>query len=436
MDITTENALAVEHDKVIFNTRVTKVAISQEWLVTCECWNDGERSQQVRMKFWRLDESAKKYILNTNALMPHDKDLVALQLSTVHRAETVYCASGGRDRVLKLWANNREVYGKGVVWNCVGQRGYKNLPIGDLCFSKDGSSLITGFGRHIVIYSGVNLRDIRCVLTAPGGFDGEINRLGVIIDQEFSAKKSTNGLNTKNIIKSEASKLVMRLLQTEDSKEKEELRKILFGSLPKEEDEQISRTIKPIPELGSRYQESVFEEIFDYVDLDLQQKLRTFNGLGLEWGVSHSYAEQRATLFTRFHGREEKLEEAVQVLADNKNLRVLRDRFEKMTFATQIKKSELHERPMMLAPEAVRNNINTSSSKMLPGASKIKSILLGAGEFPHLLIVTTINRVLIWNLLTLKIQTILKLSCEHICIDPISGLLAAFTKNGQCECLI
>lgn len=48
-------------------------------------------------------------------------------------------------------------------------------------------------------------------------------------------------------------------------------------------------------------------------------------------------------------------------------------------------------------------------------------------------IACTENRVLIWNLLTLRLQTVLKLSAEHIAVDSQTNLISVFTKNQECK---
>lgn len=446
MDITSENALAAEHDKVIFNTRVTKVALSEDWLVTSECFDDQERSINLRLKFWHFDAQKQNYSLNTNILMPHEKDLTALELSTVHHAENVYCASAGGDRVLKLWTNNREVYGKGNVWTCVGQRSYKDLAIGSVCFSKDGSVLIAGFGRHVVIFKGNNLRDIRCVLTAPTGFDGAISRIGVIIPKEGeivnnkktpkktkAATKKAAAEEITSMTPAEATELVTKYLSMEECKEKVELRKKIFGY------RREASKVTAIPELPENQQKRVFEKIYDSLDLDVEQKLKSLNGLALDWGVDDTYQEQREDLFDRYRARDEKVEVAKVTMEKTRNLKHLRECFEKMAMAKELKEGKLAQRPRLLPSGGEEEELEVASgfeeirASLAKHCPEIKAVLPGVGEFAHLLIVATRNRVLIWNLLTLKVQTVLKLSCQHICIDPVSGYVAAFTENNQSE---
>lgn len=427
--------MAAEYDKVIYNKRVTKVAISENWLVTCECYDDQERSIQINLKFWQFNEQKQNYSLNTNVLSPHEQDLTALELSTAHQAETVYCASAAGDRVLKLWSNGREVYGKGNVWHCVGQRGYKDLPVNSVCFSKDGSVLIAGFGRHVVIFKGNNLRDIRCVLTAPTGLDGAVNRVGVLVPKGGKMAVTKKGKKQENnsLTAEEANDLVTKYLKTEDGKEKTELRKRIFGNSESDE----KRKVNPLSELPEKQEAQVFEKIVDSMDMDLEQKLKTLNGLGLEWGVDDAYKEQREEMYEKYRASDGKVEEAKEILGNVKNLKHLRNAFGKMAIAKELQATEVASRARLLPPISGQTEYSQKfhvlRSTLAKHCPEISTVVLGVGEYSHLLIVTTRNRVLIWNLLTLKIQTVLKLSCQHICMDPISGYLAAFTRSGQCE---
>lgn len=53
--------------------------------------------------------------------------------------------------------------------------------------------------------------------------------------------------------------------------------------------------------------------------------------------------------------------------------------------------------------------------------------------FSFQVIVCTENRLLVWNLLTLRLQTALKLSARHIVIDPLTNLIAIFTTRNNCK---
>lgn len=65
--------------------------------------------------------------------------------------------------------------------------------------------------------------------------------------------------------------------------------------------------------------------------------------------------------------------------------------------------------------------------------TQINHVVFGTGAHGHLVIVCTDSRLLVWNLLSLRLQTAVKLSVHQISIDPYTNLIAAFTKYNECE---
>lgn len=61
----------------------------------------------------------------------------------------------------------------------------------------------------------------------------------------------------------------------------------------------------------------------------------------------------------------------------------------------------------------------------------VTNVIFCAEEYSHLVIVTTPERLLIWNLLTLKIQGSFKLHTKFITLDPLTNLVAVFTKYNE-----
>lgn len=60
MDIVMQNTLSMETGKVLYNIIVTKVAFNIDWMATGEVFNDHEHFPELRLKFWKHDEAAKK----------------------------------------------------------------------------------------------------------------------------------------------------------------------------------------------------------------------------------------------------------------------------------------------------------------------------------------------------------------------------------------
>lgn len=71
--------------------------------------------------------------------------------------------------------------------------------------------------------------------------------------------------------------------------------------------------------------------------------------------------------------------------------------------------------------------------KPLPvkSVAQIQHIAFGTGEYAHLVIVCTEQRLLVWNLLTLRLQTAIKLSVRKLVVDPYTSLVAAFTVHDE-----
>jgi len=69
----------------------------------------------------------------------------------------------------------------------------------------------------------------------------------------------------------------------------------------------------------------------------------------------------------------------------------------------------------------------------LQSSAQISHVQFGAGAQAHLVAICTETRVLIWNLMTLRLQAGLKLSVRQLAFDPLTNLIAAVTRNDECE---
>lgn len=54
MDVTLQNNLSLENQKILYNIEVTKAAFNVDWMATSEVWNDQEHLPEVRLKFWEF----------------------------------------------------------------------------------------------------------------------------------------------------------------------------------------------------------------------------------------------------------------------------------------------------------------------------------------------------------------------------------------------
>lgn len=54
MDIALRNLVPREHQKVLYNSRITNVAVSLNWMATVEEWDDNEHTPEFKLRFWEF----------------------------------------------------------------------------------------------------------------------------------------------------------------------------------------------------------------------------------------------------------------------------------------------------------------------------------------------------------------------------------------------
>lgn len=75
-----------------------------DWIVTGEMLDDQVNSIELRIKFWRFDETHQTYVLNTQVELPHEIGLTAVEFSSAYSTDALLCATAGLDNVVKIWA--------------------------------------------------------------------------------------------------------------------------------------------------------------------------------------------------------------------------------------------------------------------------------------------------------------------------------------------
>lgn len=81
-------------------------------------------------------------------------------------------------------------------------------------------------------------------------------------------------------------------------------------------------------------------------------------------------------------------------------------------------------------PEA-DDEVTIAPTTPIKFTTQIKHVAFCSGEFSHLVIACTENRILIWNLLTLRLKSSLKLSVDRIVVDLYTSLVSAFTTANE-----
>ncbi|XP_055589155.1 WD repeat-containing protein 75-like [Uranotaenia lowii] len=432
LDITLRNYNTVEQRQVIYNTVVTNVAVNAHWLATVETWNDNCYSSETRLKFWRYDDSRQNYELSTNVENVHQDGVNGLEFSNGLKERDLVCASAGKDRCVKIWSLEEiEVTGGGekLVWICVGRVDYKGLPVESISFSQDGSLLAGGFGNVLCAWNAETLK-LKCVLSAPGGNDGGVNRVVLSIPEK------NNNINKQQYLE-KRSKVVQQLLEILKQKDASSLVKHVQ---PCKKIRHLDDNIQSVKELSTDDRKSLFGKAKFANELTLLQKTELFHHLKIQCRTSNQMkekiAEKLANAKKSSTAAGRRLQETVDKLCSDvrfRSRRKLRNYQYKKTSSVMLRSltkifgvaDKSHRRKSRSAPK--KKGI-TDAMKPL---AKINHVLFCHGEHSHLVVMTTEKRLLVWNLLTLRIQVTVNISVKRITIDSFTNLIAAFTVDNE-----
>ncbi|XP_062705137.1 WD repeat-containing protein 75 [Aedes albopictus] len=434
LDITLRNYNTLEQNKIIYNTVVTNVAVNAFWLATVENWSDNCHSSETRLKFWRYDESRQNYSLNTNVENVHQGGASGLEFSSSSKERDVLCASAGNDRCVKVWSLEEiEVTGGGekLVWICVGKVDYKNLPVLAVSFSQDGSLLAAGFGNVLCAWNAETLR-LKCVLSAPAGYDGSANRVVLAVPAKKKTVDKSQYLDKKT-------KIVQQLLEVLESKNASSLFK---NVTPSEKKRFLENQTKSAPDLSDSDKKLIFKRVQLQNELTLLQKAELFHRLRIQCRTAGQMKEKIAEKLYKAKQistkSENHLQKILDNLAQNAKFRCKRkfhqyqrrnERSPCLSQFTSIFNRELRGRTCPLVPSEPRQN--SAAPNPLKATTQIRHILFCHGEYSHLVVMATENRLLVWNLLTLRVQVTVNLSVERIAIDSFTNLIAAFTGDNE-----
>ncbi|XP_062548888.1 WD repeat-containing protein 75 [Armigeres subalbatus] len=430
LDITLKNYNTLEQKKVIYNTVVTNVAVNAFWLATIENWNDNCYSSETRLKFWRYDESRQNYSLNTNIENVHVNGASGLEFSSSSKERNVLCASAGKDRCIKVWSLEEvEMTGGGekLVWVCVGRIDYKNLPVRSISFSQDGSLLAGGFGNVLCAWN-VETLQLKCALSAPAGYDGSANRVVLSLPTKKKSVDKREYLDKK-------AKIVKQLLEVLDSNDASGMLKNV--TLAKKQ-----RFLESHTNLSSALLETdkklVFRRAQFQNELSLLQKAELFHRLRIQCRTAGQMKEKIAEKLFKAKQISSKSERHLQKIVDQlsqnvkfRSKRKLRqfqcrnDPPPNLSQFTSVFNAELKGKSHNLRKTEAQNK------QPIKTTTEVRHLLFCSGEYSHLIVMCTENRLLVWNLLTLRIQVTVNLSVERIVIDSFTNLIAAFTNDNE-----
>ncbi|KAH8248641.1 hypothetical protein KR032_001710 [Drosophila birchii] len=444
------NVHSEEANRIIYNTRITRAAFNINWMATGEVYNDLENFAEVRLKFWQYNEKLQSYILNTDIDLPHEHGFKTISFSSQFQVDNLRCATAGEDNVLKIWGitDSENIYKRGKMWCCLAQTSYRNLSIGSLCFSQDGSLLAVGYGNILALYDARNPRLPLQTLSCPPGLDGVIAKAQLRLAQtplngarkEFAQQRQQLWGLLQSLIKSNDEALI-------------EQAKALIEGPP------VNGKLLSQPEDVKK--ESVFKCIMKMPELDLHQKLQLLRRFGIECSVPLAYRNRLIELLqqkeilpqaarmklvkldARLHRLHKRHRYKAKYRIDHLNRR--RQNFEllvpqevtalfstlKLDESSKPKKKEKPQTEETSNKFQLKGKRIPASAAPLQGLAQISQVQFGAGDQAHLVAVCTESRVLIWNLLTLRLQAGLKLSVRQLAFDPLTNLIAVITKNDE-----
>ncbi|XP_017043907.2 WD repeat-containing protein 75 [Drosophila ficusphila] len=445
------NVLSEEANHIIYNTRITRAAFNINWMATGEVYNDLENFAEVRLKFWQFNEKLQSYILNTEIELPHEHGFKAIIFSNQFQVDNLQCATAGEDNVIKIWGltDSENIYRRGIMWSCLAQTSYRNLPIGSLCFSQDGSLLAVGFGNILALYDTRNPRLPLQTLSCPPGLDGVISKAQLRL-----AQSPLNGARKElTQQRQQLWALLKTLLNSNDEKLIQQAKDLIVGP---------PANAKLVNQPEDTRKESVFKYIMKMSELGLHQKLQLLRRFGVECAIPHAHRnrlmehlQQKAVVPQTTKLRLRKLDarlhrlhtrhryKAKQRLGD---LCKRRQNFEDlvpedvMSLFSVLKldeSSKPKKEEKIKTKQNVSGKVNQNAKRIpakaapLQGLAQISQVQFGAGDQAHLVAVCTESRVLIWNLLTLRLQAGLKLSVRQLAFDPLTNLMAVITKNDE-----
>ncbi|XP_031624324.1 WD repeat-containing protein 75 [Contarinia nasturtii] len=441
LDTTAQNRLNIEAEKILYNLYVSHASLNEDWLATAEILDDHEHTIECRLKFWKFDDALQKYSLNTQIELPHENGVRTLEFSTLHSVDNLLCASSGEYDV-KIWAleDSPNYKKKGKVWTCIARASYKNLPIKSLGFSSDTSLLGVGFGNTLCIYNSETLH-LRCALSAPSGLDGSVNKMTITLPK---SNDKTNLDTLRQHFVEKRKKLLSAIRSMLETDEAVTVTRIT-NSVEK---------LKPVEQklpanLSEEQKKMIFNQVLASNSINLFQKIHIFDKFNLHGRIP---AKSKKS-YTEYCEQIDNGLRCTNVLGRMLNLSTK----QKFKFAHKYNQSNLQKQRSRHTLDAFKRVINCTKTTAKKTVSNgvtddqimeecsaeneiklihpqkptvhITHVAFCTGEFAHLVIVCTEKRLLIWNLLTLRIQSAFKVAVEKLNVDLYTSLVAIVAKN-------
>lgn len=329
------------------------------------------------------------------------------------------------------------------MWACIARTSYKSLPIKTLAFSADTSLLGVGFGNTLCVYNPETLQ-LRCALSAPSGLDGSVSKMTILLPSS-TEKTDLDARRQKFIEKGKKMRAIIKsLLDSDDSKAITKHIKSIDANAdaPKSQHNGPKR-------LNVEQKKMIFNRLLSCNSINLFQKIHICDKFGLHGRVPM----KMYPLYEDYCERTDQKSCESNIIL--KRMLSLSQR-SKFKFAYKYSRSHMAARPHIKdTRSALKRIINaaktTNSQQLVNGkgddgaqqkstnggkasaaaqkpTARITHVAFCTGEFAHLVVVCTEKRLLIWNLLTLRLQSAFKISVDKISVDLHTSLVAIVSK--------
>lgn len=458
MDVTLRNYNTEENGVAMHNTDVTNIAINVRWIATVEHWTDHQHSMETRLKFWYRKLTKDVPQLYTNIENVHNGGVTDIVFSSPTKERDLQCATAGRDRCIKVWEVEEVEKSNGkinLVWYCVGKVHYRNLPVKSLSYSQDASLLAGGFGNVLCTWNSDTLQ-LKCTLSAPSSYDGCINRAVVMLPTCKEEQKMKKNKNHNDFYDDVRSKIIAEMIALANgNQEKCSLLKHVSNKYWQQRnrilcDGKMLSIYCPVNIVPNAHKKIAMQKVSESVQMGMVHKVELMHALNIGCKTNREtktriqkkfIISRRSTqqIYRRLH----KLNENVHWNTRYRGIRKLRN-FERRRLPT-VTLDKLFRKVFSIPTEAspsfskvnhgsrskLDNTIQQKNKNPIKSYGQIQKVLFCFGQFSHLLVMCTENRMIVWNLLSLKIQVSALLTIDHIALDPFSNLIAVFTKDNE-----
>ncbi|XP_062862479.1 WD repeat-containing protein 75 [Trichomycterus rosablanca] len=163
------------------------------WLATVEERGRKTSDLEFSLKFWRYDEKAQSFELNTTITSAHHDGITGVCFSP--SAETTMLVTTAKDGQFKVWllGSDSDSEKEQASWSCDFVGSYHGLRPTDGCFSADGSLLAVSFEEVVTVWNADTWGLLTTLCQPPGAIrDLCFGRL--------SCSKYLLGTTTKNLL--------------------------------------------------------------------------------------------------------------------------------------------------------------------------------------------------------------------------------------------